>query len=143
VVDGSASTFASIIVSGVACRYKVLSDGQRQILGFLLPGDMAEDFGAGWSAINHDVSASTPCVLEKIPRVALQRIGSSRILHWLCGNTAWCKGVPVSILAREHGLAEQGEYPSRYTSWSRIWPMQPVCPSFISIVRCSIYEAAV
>jgi hypothetical protein len=91
-------------VSGVACRYKVLSDGQRQILGFLLPGDMAEDFGAGWSAIDHGVGASTPCVVEKIQPAALQRIVESFPEHGLCGHTAWCKG--LSILAREHAPTE-------------------------------------
>src|SRR4051812_31038063 len=33
IADGSAPTSVSIIVSGAACRYKVLSGGQRQVLG--------------------------------------------------------------------------------------------------------------
>jgi CRP-like cAMP-binding protein len=31
-----------VILSGVACRYKLLPDGRRQIVGFLLPGDMCD-----------------------------------------------------------------------------------------------------
>jgi CRP-like cAMP-binding protein len=74
VVDGSALTSVPIIVSGAACRYKVLSGGQRQILGFLLPGDMAEDFGGGSTVIDHGVSASTACVVENIPRNSFHQI---------------------------------------------------------------------
>ena len=31
-----------VIVQGFACRYKLLPDGRRQIVGFLLPGDMCD-----------------------------------------------------------------------------------------------------
>jgi CRP-like cAMP-binding protein len=74
VAEGSAPTSVSIVVSGVASRYKVLSGGQRQILGFLLPGDMADDFGGGSNVFDHGVSASTPCMVEKIPRHEFQQV---------------------------------------------------------------------
>jgi CRP-like cAMP-binding protein len=73
VVDGSTPTCVAIIVSGAACRYKILSGGQRQILGFLLPGDMGEGFG-GSTPSDHGISASTACVVENIPREELQQI---------------------------------------------------------------------
>src|SRR5262245_54923587 len=31
-----------VIADGFACRYKLLPDGRRQIVGFLLPGDMCD-----------------------------------------------------------------------------------------------------
>ena len=31
-----------VILEGFACRYKLLQDGRRQIVGFLLPGDMCD-----------------------------------------------------------------------------------------------------
>jgi CRP-like cAMP-binding protein len=31
-----------VILDGFACRYKLLPDGRRQIVGFLLPGDMCD-----------------------------------------------------------------------------------------------------
>jgi CRP-like cAMP-binding protein len=57
IADGSAPTSVSIIVGGAACRYKVLSGGQRQVLGFVFPGDMANDLGA--DVLDHAISAST------------------------------------------------------------------------------------
>jgi CRP-like cAMP-binding protein len=74
IADGSAPTSVSIVVSGAACRYKVLSGGQRQVLGFLFPGDMANDLGAG-VVLDHAISASTtPCVIEKIPGHEFQQV---------------------------------------------------------------------
>jgi len=73
VADGSVSPSVCLVVDGAACRYKLLSSGQRQILGFVLPGDMADDFGTHAAVIDHGVSASTDCVVERVSRSALQR----------------------------------------------------------------------
>lgn len=40
--DGEVPNHHFLIVQGVAYRYKLLSDGRRQILGYLLPGDLCE-----------------------------------------------------------------------------------------------------
>jgi CRP-like cAMP-binding protein len=74
IADGSAPRSVSIIVSGVACRYKVLSASQRQILGFLLPGDVADDFAGNSTSIDHGVSAATNCVVERISRTAFLKL---------------------------------------------------------------------
>jgi CRP-like cAMP-binding protein len=39
-LEGEPIVSATMIVSGWACRSRLLSDGRRQILGFLLPGDI-------------------------------------------------------------------------------------------------------
>jgi CRP-like cAMP-binding protein len=39
VAEGEASRRARFVVSGWACRQRVMPDGRRQIFGFLLPGD--------------------------------------------------------------------------------------------------------
>jgi CRP-like cAMP-binding protein len=64
VADGSAPTSVSIVVSGAVCRYKVLSGGLRQILGFLFSGDMVDDVGGGSNVLDQGVSASTPCMVD-------------------------------------------------------------------------------
>ncbi len=33
-----------VILSGLACRYKIFEDGARQIVGFLVPGDFCEGY---------------------------------------------------------------------------------------------------
>ena len=40
VVEGEAIYSARALLSGWACRQRILLDGRRQILGFLLPGDL-------------------------------------------------------------------------------------------------------
>lgn len=44
--EGERPEQISLIVSGMACRYKLLADGRRQILALLIPGDLCEvEFG--------------------------------------------------------------------------------------------------
>lgn len=40
--EGEPSGVAHIILSGLACRYRLLEDGSRQITDFLAPGDLCE-----------------------------------------------------------------------------------------------------
>jgi CRP-like cAMP-binding protein len=61
-VGGTLST----LFGGWAFRYKQLPDGKRQILGFLLPGDLIGLESVVLGSIGHSVQALTPaslCVL--------------------------------------------------------------------------------
>jgi CRP-like cAMP-binding protein len=40
--EGDAPRQINLILEGWACRYKVLVDGRRQIMGFLVPGDICD-----------------------------------------------------------------------------------------------------
>ena len=42
VKEGDPTQGVSLILDGYACRYKLLSDGRRQIVGYFLPGDMCD-----------------------------------------------------------------------------------------------------
>jgi len=55
----------SLVTAGVACRYRLLSGGQRQIMGFLLPGDL---FGLRASlGLPFDHHVRTLTMLETLP----------------------------------------------------------------------------
>lgn len=41
-VDVAPRGCVSVVLSGIVCRYSLLSDGQRQLNGFILPGDVCE-----------------------------------------------------------------------------------------------------
>ncbi|RYZ12686.1 MAG: Crp/Fnr family transcriptional regulator [Comamonadaceae bacterium] len=59
------------LYAGWAFRYKTLSDGRRQILTFLLPGDfigLQDEFAEGQT---HGVDAATDCVVCVFPRERL------------------------------------------------------------------------
>ena len=46
-----------IQLEGWACRYKILPDGNRQITGYLLPGDMCDVFGFILEHMDHGIGA--------------------------------------------------------------------------------------
>ena len=39
ILEGDAPVSVNLVTSGLACRYKLLDDGRRQIVAFLVPGD--------------------------------------------------------------------------------------------------------
>ena len=42
VSEGSRPSEVSAIIEGFACRYELRSDGRRQVVGFLIPGDICD-----------------------------------------------------------------------------------------------------
>ena len=61
VTEGAHISVVHIMSSGMACRYRILGNGQRQIISLLLPGDII-DFSSPVSDIaDHSVSTLTRC----------------------------------------------------------------------------------
>ena len=65
-VDAERPASSVLIVSGWACRYKQLENGKRQILSFLVPGDLTEPFGALPEVMDHSIGALTELVIAPI-----------------------------------------------------------------------------
>ena len=42
IADGAHSDYCHVLLTGLACRYKILPDGERQIMAFLVPGDLCD-----------------------------------------------------------------------------------------------------
>ena len=57
-----------LVMSGFACRYKVLADGKRQILAFLIPGDFCDLHVAILGAMDHSICTLSPCTIVEISR---------------------------------------------------------------------------
>lgn len=67
-VEGSHSAHLFTVLSGWAFRYKTLEDGRRQILNFVLPGDLIGLQGSVTGEMEHSVEALTDvtlCVFER------------------------------------------------------------------------------
>jgi len=67
-VEGSNSAHLFTLLSGWAFRYKTLEDGRRQILNFVLPGDLVGLQGSVSGEMDHSVEALTDvtlCVFER------------------------------------------------------------------------------
>ncbi len=76
-----------VILSGLAIRYKLLPDGERQILAFLIPGDLCDAEVFVLDRMDHSVSAVTPTTCAVISadtmRTLLREISPmSEALWW-------------------------------------------------------------
>lgn len=63
-----------LIVSGWACRYKMLEDGRRQIMSFFLPGDLCDLHVYVLKEMDHNIGAMTPVRYAQISSGDLEAI---------------------------------------------------------------------
>ena len=67
-VEGNHSAHLYTVLSGWGFRYKLMADGRRQILNYLLPGDLIGLQGSLMGEMQHSVEALSPmllCVFER------------------------------------------------------------------------------
>ncbi|MEA2999772.1 MAG: hypothetical protein QOH04_685 [Sphingomonadales bacterium] len=63
-----------LLFEGLACRYKDLADGQRQIMELHVPGDFVDLHGFLLKRLDHTVGALTAVRYVVVPHDALRRI---------------------------------------------------------------------
>lgn len=66
--EGEAPCDVHLVVSGLACRYKLLEDGSRQIVAFLIPGDFCDLNVFILSQMDHTIGAISPVEMVWLPR---------------------------------------------------------------------------
>jgi CRP-like cAMP-binding protein len=74
--DGSTPQHSTAIISGVACRYKILDDGRRQILCFQYPGDVTDLYSYVLKRLDHTVGTITACTVAHIPHENIARLSA-------------------------------------------------------------------
>ena len=67
-----------VMLEGWACRYKLLPDGGRQIVAFLIPGDFCDMHVAVLEQMDHSIATLTPARVAMIPRPQMEEIIDSR-----------------------------------------------------------------
>lgn len=75
--EGMKSAHLYTLLSGWAFRYKTLPDGRRQILNYMLPGDLVGLQGSVGGAMEHSVEALTPVVMCIFQRDRLHELFSN------------------------------------------------------------------
>lgn len=75
------------VLAGFACRYKMLPDGQRQVLAYLIPGDFCDIHIAILGEMDHSIASVGPCMIAYIPRRTVKELtehhpGIQRALRW-------------------------------------------------------------
>ena len=64
--QGKKAEFVLLVVSGLAARCKFLSEGRRQIMAFLIPGDLCDVEGFVLNAMDHDIVAVTETICAQL-----------------------------------------------------------------------------
>jgi CRP-like cAMP-binding protein len=67
IADRAHSASCHVVLSGLACRYKLLPDGRRQIMAFLIPGDLCDAEIFVLKVMDHGVAAITPTTAALVP----------------------------------------------------------------------------
>ena len=64
--SGDVPNAAYAVIEGFACTYKDRSTGQRQILSYLLPGDLCDADLALGARMDHSLGTLTPCRIARL-----------------------------------------------------------------------------
>lgn len=84
--EGDRPDNVHLVMTGLACRYKLVEDGQRQIIAFLLPGDFCDLYVFILEAMDHNISVLTPSTIVDIPQPKIleltNRPAIARALWW-------------------------------------------------------------
>ncbi|MGH6861747.1 MAG: Crp/Fnr family transcriptional regulator [Phyllobacterium sp.] len=73
-VEGASSAHLFTVLSGWGFRYKTLEDGRRQILNYVLPGDLIGLQGSLMKEMQHSVEALSPMILCMFQRDKLANL---------------------------------------------------------------------
>ena len=80
VLEGDRPGPVSVILSGWACRYKLLPEGTRQITSFLMPGDCCDLHASVLEQMDHSITTLTPARVAIVPRARLEELVETRPL---------------------------------------------------------------
>ncbi len=75
--EGDRAENVRVFLSGWACRYKVLEDGRRQIVNFVLPGDTCDAYIYLFSRMDHSLATLTPVVYAEFDRASFEQLISA------------------------------------------------------------------
>jgi CRP-like cAMP-binding protein len=77
---GEELSHSTLLLDGLACRYKDLSNGQRQITELHVAGDFLDLHSFTLKRLDHHVMTLTPCTLATVPHRNLEEI-TERLPH--------------------------------------------------------------
>ena len=78
VAEGSVPRSVFLLKEGMAIRYRALPDGGRQIMTFLIPGDLCDMHVFLLKAMDHSIGTITPVRIARISRESMMDLFSHR-----------------------------------------------------------------
>ena len=96
--EGDKPDHVKLILTGWACRYKVMEDGRRQILSFFVPGDLCDLNVYILREMDHSIGALTAVSYAQISREAFEEAteGRTRMMQAL-----WWDALVSAAIQRE------------------------------------------
>jgi CRP-like cAMP-binding protein len=119
--EGSHSAQLFTVLTGWAFRYKTLSDGRRQVLNYLLPGDLVGLQGSMLGQMEHAVEALTSVVLCVFQRDRLEDLyrnhpGLAFDVTWLASREERMLDEHLLSIGRRSAF-ERAAYLIAYLHW--------------------------
>ncbi|THD79480.1 MAG: Crp/Fnr family transcriptional regulator [Phenylobacterium sp.] len=75
-----------LILEGFACRYKILPDGSRHIMAYMVPGDLCDLHVFILKTMDHSIGTLSACEVVDLPRAQvmemIERPAIARALWW-------------------------------------------------------------
>lgn len=108
--EGDEPTNVHLVMSGYACRYKVLPDGRRQIMAIFVPGDVCDLHIQILGEMDHSIGTLSDATVVDIPPAIIDKlIANPRINRGLWWMTLVDEGTLREWLVSmgQRGAAEQ------------------------------------
>lgn len=77
-LEGERPDAAYIILDGFACRYKLVPDGGRSIIAYLVPGDGCDLHASILDRAIHSVATLTPCSIAALPYQKIKELAATK-----------------------------------------------------------------
>jgi CRP-like cAMP-binding protein len=108
--EGDRPTESTLLLEGFAARYKVLTDGKRQITAIHVAGDFVDLHSFLLKQMDHAVLAITHCTVGAVPHETLREITES---HPHLGRLLWLSTLIDGAIHREW-LVAMGRRPAAH-----------------------------
>ncbi len=96
--QGDRLRHVNLMLEGWACRYKVLEDGRRQIMAFLVPGDMCDLRIHLMRHIDHSIGTLSQATVAEL---TLDVVAELTTLHPRLRDAFQCNSLVEEAIARE------------------------------------------
>ena len=96
--QGAAPRHSTLLLEGIAGRYKVLGSGQRQITALHISGDFVDLHSFLLARMDHAIIALTPCKVAAVPHDTLRQVTER---HPHLGRVLWLTTLIDGSIHRE------------------------------------------
>ena len=96
--QGSVPQFLHLLLDGHAYRYKILSDGRRQIMAIMVPGDLCDLEAVMRGRADYGIGLFTTCTMGKIP---IEKVATSVEFDPEMMQVLWGQSLRDDAIARE------------------------------------------